>query len=72
MKGAYVDDLRKYFMIRRPELGGVQISDSQGPEFTAEMKENSDGEIVASYAADEDAYKLEVYVDVFFASLIWH
>lgn len=66
VKGAYVDDLRKYFTIRRPELGGVQISDSQGPEFTAEMKENSDGEIVVSYAADEDAYKLEVFVDGFF------
>ncbi|MCU6732119.1 DUF362 domain-containing protein [Diplocloster agilis] len=68
VKGTFVDDLRKYFTIKRPELGGVQITDDQGPALSAEIISQDDSRLELSCHTDQDAYKLELYVDDYFYS----
>lgn len=70
VKGAFVDDLRKYFTIKRPDLGGVQITDDHGPVLSAELLETHDQLLQIHYKTDEDAYKLELYIDDYFSHSI--
>lgn len=42
VKGAYVDELRKKFTIRKPELGGIQLEAGNGPSLEAEAGRNGD------------------------------
>lgn len=68
VKGTFVDDLRKYFTIKRPELGGVQITDDQGPALSVEIISQDDSRLEFSCHTDQDAYKLGLYVDDYFYS----
>ena len=65
IRGAYVDELRKDFAIRRPELGGAPVIAGQGPEVSAEAA--TDGNMLSiRYRAAEEASKIEVLVDGYF------
>lgn len=66
VRGAYVDDLRAHFTIKRPELGGVQITDDQGPELSDVSAEVQNRTLKVGYQAGEDTYKLEVLIDGYF------
>lgn len=66
VKGGYVDDLRKYFTIKRPELGGVQITDHNGPKLTVSGVDIQDNMLVAEYQTDSDTFKMEAYIDGYF------
>lgn len=66
IKGESVDDLRKYFTIKRPELGGIQITDDKGPPLSAVVQKSDGQNWQIHYETDEDAYKLEVYLDDYF------
>lgn len=66
VRGAYVDDLRAHFTIKRPELGGVQITDDQGPELADVSAGIEDGMLTVRYQTGEDTCKLEVFVDGYF------
>lgn len=66
VKGGYVDDLRKYFTIKRPELGGIQITDDKGPDLTVSEVKVQGNMLLAEYETDGDAFKLEAYIDGFF------
>ena len=68
VKGTLVDDLRKYFTIKRPELGGVQITDDQGPTLSVGIISQDNNRLELSCHTDQDAYKLELYVDDYFYS----
>lgn len=66
IKGNFVDDLRTYFTIKRPELGGIQITDDQGPALETDILEEKEEQLQIYYKTDEDAYKMEIYIDDYF------
>ncbi len=65
VKGAYVDELRKKFTIRKPELGGIQLEAGNGPSLKAEAGRNGD-QLEIQYKTAENACKAEIFVDGIF------
>ena len=65
VKGAYVDELRKKFTIRKPELGGIQLEAGNGPSLEAEAGRNGD-QLEIQYKTGENACKTEIFVDGIF------
>lgn len=62
VKGAFVDELRKKFTIKKPELGGTAIDSAKGPELMAEAAQVGNT-LKITYRTDENASKIEVFVD---------
>ena len=65
VKGAYVDELRKKFTIRKPELGGIQLEAGNGPSLEAEAGRNGE-QLEIQYKTGENACKTEIFVDGIF------
>ena len=65
VKGAYVDELRKKFTIRKPELGGIQLEAGNWPSLEAEAGRNGD-QLEIQYKTGENACKTEIFVDGIF------
>ena len=65
VKGAYVDELRKKFTIRKPELGGIQLEAGIGPSLEARAEKNGD-QLELHYKTGENACKAELFVDGLF------
>lgn len=62
VKGAYVDEMRENFSVRRPELGGVPVTVEGEPEFTAETYREGDT-LSIRYRAGGEVDKIEVYLN---------
>ena len=62
INGAPVDEIRKPFSIKQPELGGTAIKDLTPPSFSADVQKTPVGYQV-TLTADNDAVKAEVYTD---------
>lgn len=68
VKGEFVDKLRKHFTIKRPDLGGVQITDDIKPVLSASVLRINNKFVKVLYQTNKDAYKIEVYLDDYFQS----
>lgn len=66
VKGSFVDDLRKNFTIKRPDLGGVQITDNKAPSLSASFAKKDERNLSLQYKTDKDAYKIEAYINGIF------
>lgn len=64
--GESIRDLRRYFTIKYPNLGGVQISDAEAPV----IRELNINENRVSFITDASTVKAEMFIDGFFYSLI--
>lgn len=62
VRGAYVDELRKQFTIKKTELGGISIDSAKGPELMADAAQVG-STLKIKYRTDENACKVEVFVD---------
>ena len=65
VKGAYIDELRKKFTIRKPELGGIQLEAGTGPSLEAEAGRTGE-QLEIQYKTGENACKTEIFVDGIF------
>lgn len=64
VKGAYVDELRKKFTIKKPELGGIPLEAGKGPDLTAEaVREGEHLEIYYKTDAASSGSRVEILVD---------
>lgn len=64
VKGAYVDELRKKFTIKKPELGGIPLEAGKGPDLTAEaVREGGHLEIYYKTDSDSSGSRVEILVD---------
>ncbi len=65
VKGAFVDELRQDFAIRRPELGGTPITEEKKLEFSAQAQWEGET-LFIRYRAGEEVNKIEVYLNGIF------
>lgn len=65
VKGAYVDDLRKKFTIKKPELGGRSLEDGTEPLLTVEAERVGE-QLKIHYETDQSTSKAEIFVDGIF------
>lgn len=63
VKGSKIHEIRKYFTLKLPNLGGSPIEDKGAPNFNIENHELVDGKLAASIKAENEIEKIEVYID---------
>ncbi|MFZ5987945.1 MAG: DUF362 domain-containing protein [Bacillota bacterium] len=61
--GKNVDEVRKDFSNRFPKLGGLRITDREGPEFSINENTVNEDKVDIKLEADEETIKVEIYID---------
>lgn len=70
VQGSFIDDLRTNFTIHRPDLGGIQITDTTGPALTLQSHTLENNILTIPFETDEEAIKAELYIDGYFQDLL--
>lgn len=62
VRGEFVDEIRRPFTLKKPNLGGTAAVSKKGPEFTADVETDGD-RLSMTYWAGQEACRIEVLVD---------